>query len=64
MNARRDKKNVNSALTVGGRRFCMCLKQLLVMASSPGLVIGGRGEGERRPGIHCMCMRRYYSDFE
>ena len=22
-----------------------------------------RGGGER-PGIHCMCMRRYYADFE
>ena len=22
------------------------------------------GEGERRPGIHCVRMRRYYSDFE
>ena len=23
-----------------------------------------RGGGERRPGIHCMRMRRYYADFE
>ena len=28
------------------------------LASSPGLVIGGRGK--RRPGIHCVRMRRYY----
>ena len=34
------------------------------LASSPGLLIGGRREGERRPGIHCVRMRRYYSDFE
>ena len=26
------------------------------VASSPGLLRGERGEGEGRPGIHCMCM--------
>ena len=33
------------------------------MASSPGLLIGGRGEGERRPGIHCMRMHYIFRVF-
>ena len=31
----------------------------MAIASSPGLL-----KGEGRPGIHCMCMRCYYSDSE
>ena len=33
------------------------------VASSPGLLIGGRGEGERRPGIHCMRMHYVFRVF-
>ena len=31
------------------------------LASSPGIL---RGKGEGRPGIHCMRICCYYSDFE
>ena len=34
-----------------------------LVASSPGLLIGGRGERERRPGIHCMRMRYVFHVF-